>query len=159
MPAYTEAFKKEELRRLRREVKELRIEREILKNMQRSLALNALKMAISTHKVSDGFIHYRDQGTQYTSYQYQQFLRQSHFTSSMNRRGNCLNNAVVEPFFSSLKKELVYPELVKALPSHIVRTKFLNYIHRYNSKCLHSALNHMSPFDYDLKHHTMSRVS
>ena len=131
----------------------------IEKHMQRSLALNALKMAINTRKVSDGLIHHSDQGTQYTSYQYQQFLRQSHFISSMNRRGNCLDNAVVESFFSSLKKELVYPELVKALPSHIVKTKVLNYIHWYNSKRLHSTLNHMSPVDYELKHHTMSCVS
>ena len=70
-----------------------------------------------------------------------------------------MDNAVVESFFSSLKKELVYPELVKALPSHIVKTKVLNYIHWYNSKRLHSTLNHMSPVDYELKHHTMSCMS
>ena len=78
MPAYTEAFKKEELRRLRREVKELRIEREILKNMQRSLALNALKMAINTRKirnVCNKLIHHSNQRIQYISYQPQLFLR------------------------------------------------------------------------------------
>ena len=125
-------------------------------HMRTSLVLNALKMAVSTRKINKGLIHHSDQGSQYTSHEYQEYLRNLCFVSSMNRRGNCLDNAVAESFFSSLKKELIYLESLKNLPDHIVHKKVLNYIHWYNSKRIHSTLNHMSPVDYELKYHTMN---
>ena len=71
-----------------------------------SLIIEALKKTthrIKNHKV----ILHSDQGSQYSSYEYQVFLKHHNIIPSMSRRGNCYDNAVAESFFKTLKKELV----------------------------------------------------
>jgi putative transposase len=63
-------------------------------------------MAVRHRKPKEALIH-SDQGSQFGSYAWQQFCRTNGLVPSMSRRGNCWDNAVVESFFSSLKKERI----------------------------------------------------
>jgi transposase InsO family protein len=62
----------------------------------------------STGFVSGELLHHSDRGSQYASADYQELLRSAKVTCSMSRKGNCWDNAPVESFFSTLKRELVH---------------------------------------------------
>src|SRR5450631_1609809 len=74
--------------------------------IDRELVLDAVMMAVRHRKPKEALIH-SDQGSQFGSYAWQQFCRTNGLVPSMSRRGNCWDNAVVESFFSSLKKERI----------------------------------------------------
>ena len=75
--------------------------------MQTSLALNALLMALWRRKPTEKVIIHSDQGSQFTSHEWREFLSDHNLEASMNRRGNCYDNAVVESFFHLLKTERI----------------------------------------------------
>jgi len=88
------------------------------------------------------------ESTQYTSRDYQQRLADRRIQCSMSRRGNCWDNAVVESFFGTLKRELVdrqsWPtrgSLIRALSNYIDGW--------YNRERRHSALGYLSPMAYE----------
>lgn len=70
--------------------------------------LNALNMALSTQKPTQGLVHHSDRGSNYTAKDYRQALSDRDITSSMSRKGNCWDNAVAESFFATFKKELIH---------------------------------------------------
>lgn len=76
--------------------------------IDRRFALMALEEALRRRRPEPGLVHHSDQGCQYASYDYQQRLRKAQAISSMSRRGNCCDNAAMESFFSSLKRERVH---------------------------------------------------
>ncbi len=95
-----------------------------------------------------------DQGSQFTSDDWQTYLKAHGFISSMSRRGNCHDNAVAESFFSLLKKERVkrkiYPDRDAA------RADVFDYIEGfYNPIRRHSSAEDLSPVEYE-KHYTKS---
>jgi transposase InsO family protein len=59
------------------------------------------------HRGAAGGLHHSDRGVQYASSGYQRLLKQAGFTTSMSRKGDCCDNAVVESFFATLTKELL----------------------------------------------------
>jgi putative transposase len=71
------------------------------------LPLQALLMAVWCRKPKTKVQVHSDQGSQFTSYEWQEFLEQHNLTQSMSRRGNCWDNAVVESFFNLLKRERI----------------------------------------------------
>jgi len=71
------------------------------------LTIRALRLAVNKRQPNDNVIFHSDQGVQYTSEAFQLSLKEYGLTSSMSRRGNCLDNAVTERFFRSLKSERV----------------------------------------------------
>lgn len=75
--------------------------------MERKLVIDALSMALGHRNVVEEIIHHSDRGSQYASRDYQGMLEKAGITCSMSRRGNCWDNAVVESFFSTLKREWV----------------------------------------------------
>ena len=92
-------------------------------------------------------IVHSDQGSQYTSSDYRDFLKAHNLTPSINRRGHCLENAVAESLFHSLKtehvKRKVYATRSKA------KADLFDYIEVfYNRTRLHSHLDHVSPDEY-----------
>ena len=78
--------------------------------------------------------------------QYQQILKDNGITQSMSRKGNCLDNAVIESFFSTIKSELFY--LKKFTSINELEKDIKHYIHYYNNKRIKLSLNGMSPVKY-----------
>ena len=116
----------------------------ISEHLDTELALSALKMAVETRKPAAGCIHHSDQGIQYASHEYTEYLKDNEFGISMSRRGNCYDNAKAESFFKTLKREEVYlndyqtiADVKKCIPYFIEQV--------YNAKRLHSALGYCSP--------------
>ena len=83
-------------------------------DMKTQLLLEALSMAIKARKPQPGLIHHSDRGVRYASYLFQEALQKAGMRCSMSRKGNCWDNAVAETFFSTLKRELIYPHDVFA---------------------------------------------
>lgn len=118
------------------------------KRMKKSLVIRALMMAINIRKPRPGLIHHSDRGSQYASHQYQKLLKQHDIVASMSRKGNCWDNAPVERFFSSLKREWVGDQ-VYLTREHAVKDIKEYVAVYYNAKRLHSTLGYMTPLDYE----------
>lgn len=95
-------------------------------------------------------IIHSDQGWQYQMTQYQQILKDKGITQSMSRKGNCLDNAVIESFFSTIKAELFYPKKFASIDQ--LQKELEEYIHYYNNKRIKVSLNGMSPVKYRAHH-------
>jgi putative transposase len=76
-------------------------------HMHTDLVERALLMAITERQPSPGLLHHSDQGSQYTSWAYTELLHWQQFTISMSRKGQCLDNAPMESFWATLKRECV----------------------------------------------------
>ena len=96
-------------------------------------------------KLPDGtnLILHSDQGWQYQHKQYQQMLREKGIRQSMSRRGNCLDNAVIENFFALLKSELLYLQVFQSM-EHF-KQELIEYLDYYNNfwGSLHCRMNHI----------------
>lgn len=112
-----------------------------------TLVKRALTLALPQRHPSAEILFHSDQGCQYTSDTFRQFLRSNHIKQSMSRRGNCWDNAPVERFFRSLKTERVRNTIY---PNHLeARLDINDYIARfYNTHRLHSAANGKPPAVY-----------
>jgi transposase InsO family protein len=87
-----------------------------------------------------------DQGWQYQMKQYQYLLKEKGITQSMSRKGNCLDNAIIENFFGILKSELFYLKKYKSIDQ--LKKEINEYINYYNNDRIKSNLNKMSPIQY-----------
>jgi putative transposase len=87
-----------------------------------------------------------DQGWQYQMKRYQNLLIEKGITQSMSRKGNCLDNAIIENFFGILKSELYYIQKFKSIEE--LKKEIKKYIHYYNNERIKSNLNKMSPIKY-----------
>ena len=116
--------------------------------MKAKLVYDALTMAIWQRRPSPGLIHHSDQGSQYASKSFRKLLLDNHIIGSMSRRRNCWDNAVVESFFSSLKKEIVQWKCYQTRWE--AQQDSLNYITMlYNRHHRHSTLDYRSPNQYE----------
>ena len=89
-----------------------------------------------------------DQGSQYTSHDWQEFLEVHGLQASMSRRGNCHDNAVAESFFQLLKRERIKRHIYST--RNDARGDIVDYIEMfYNSKRRHSFNNLLSPVQYE----------
>jgi transposase InsO family protein len=113
------------------------------------LTTDALMQAVKRERPGKGLILHSDRGKQYASYAYKELLNQNGLQSSMSRSGNCYDNAYMESFWSTLKKELVYGE--KYLTRKDARLSIFEYIEVfYNRFRKHSALGYKSPEQYNM---------
>jgi putative transposase len=113
-----------------------------------SVALRALKRAIALRKPKPGLIFHSDRGIEYSSYEYQSFLRSCGIVPSMNRPRNCQDNAHMESFFHSLKAELTHKRVFTSEDE--LGATLAGYIDRfYNQKRIHSSLGYHSPVEYE----------
>lgn len=122
------------------------------------LALSAVQMALKARGDCPGLVHHSDRGVQYASHVYRELLSANRVTSSMSRKGNCWDNAVVESFFSSLKTEVVYPQPLATRAE--ARTRLFEYIEVfYNRIRRHSALGYRSPEEFEKVKRTEQAVA
>lgn len=113
---------------------------------QYGMVAEILQSAIKIKKATDQPILHSDQGWHYQMGTYQQALKENNIIQSMSRRGNCLDNAVIENFFGILKSELFYREKFQSVEAF--QKKLHNYIDWYNNKRIKQKLNGLSPVEY-----------
>lgn len=116
--------------------------------INRDLTLAALQRALLLRRPDPGMIHHSDRGSQYAAYEYQAALRKAQAVCSMSRRGDCYDNAAMESFFSSLKRERVRRR--KYWTREEAREDLEDYIDRfYNQTRRHSHLGQVSPVEFE----------
>jgi putative transposase len=116
--------------------------------MTSRLVVDALGMAVQRRFPGEGLLTHSDRGSQYASEHYQGLLARHGITCSMSRRANCWDNAPMESFFASLKKELTHHEDYQTRAE--ARASIFEYIETfYNPKRRHSSLGYVSPNEYE----------
>jgi transposase InsO family protein len=125
------------------------------KHMTQSLVIRALMMAVNLRNPPPGLIHHSDRGSQYASHAYQALLKQYDIICSMSRKGNCWDNAPVERFFSSLKREWTGDRLYLTRQAAIADVREYVAVY-YNAQRLHSTLGYKTPVDFE---HELNKVS
>jgi transposase InsO family protein len=111
-------------------------------------ALQALKRALVKRRYPKGVIHHSDRGVQYACHAYRQELKAATLVASMSRRGNCYDNAAMEAFWSTLKREAMAQSA--SWSKDRVRRELFEYIEGdYNQSRLHSSLGYQSPVDFE----------
>jgi putative transposase len=110
------------------------------------LVSKMLVKAFEHLREGDSPILHSDQGWHYQMKQYQHALKKNGIIQSMSRKGNCLDNAVIENFFGLLKSELLYLREFESMEQFKVELE--NYIYYYNHKRIKAKLNGMSPVQY-----------
>lgn len=108
--------------------------------MQAKMVSDALLMALWRRGKPSALMHHSDQGSQYTSDDFQQLLKAQGITCSMSRRGECWDNAAMESFFSSMKTERLSRKVYRTREE--ARSDVFDYIERfYNPVRKHSKLD------------------
>ena len=120
----------------------------ISRDLSHKFCLETLKLAIKNTGASEGVIHHSDRGVQYTCVDYIRFLIENKFKVSQSRLATPEDNAYIESFFKTLKREEVYfrdyktmNDVIKHLPNFIDEV--------YNRKRLHSSLGYKTPEEFE----------
>lgn len=126
----------------------------IADHMRKELVIEALLMAIARRRPDIGLVHHADHGSQYTSLLFTQRCRLVGIEVSTGSRGDCFDNAAIESFHATLKKDLIHrgswPTKAEA------RTAMFEYIEAfYNRRRRHSRLGMLSPVEYENRPHTL----
>jgi putative transposase len=116
--------------------------------MTAQFVLDALTMAVWRRGKPQQLLHHSDQGSQYTSEEFQRLLTDQGITCSMSRRGDCWDNAAMESFFSTLKLERANRRRYQTRDA--ARADLFDYIERfYNPRRKHSTLGNISPIEFE----------
>jgi putative transposase len=123
-------------------------------HMRASLVCDALTMAVATrggHTDIDGVIFHSDKGSQYTSAEFRALCAAHGVKQSMGKTGVCWDNALAESFFATYKLELIEP---RSWPTRArTRTATVHWIEAvYNRQRRHSAIDMLSPVDYETRY-------
>lgn len=111
-------------------------------------ALQALQRAMTNRGHPKGVIHHSDRGIQYACCAYRHQLKTAGLIASMSRKGNCYDNAAMEAFWSTLKREAMAES--PTWSKDRVRRELFEYIEAtYNRSRLHSSLGYQSPVDFE----------
>ena len=118
------------------------------RRINRHLVLDALNMALGQRRPGEDLIHHSDRGVQYLSDDFQALLKVNGITCSMSDKGSCYDNAVVESFFASLKRERTKRRKYQTRDQ--ARADVFDYIERfYNRKRRHSYVGNISPVQFE----------
>lgn len=116
--------------------------------LAKEIVLDALLMAVWRRSPKQEVIIHSDQGSQFSSDEWNRFCAEHKLVPSMSRRGNCYDNAAVESFFSSLKKEKIRRHIFKTREK--AKAELFDYIEvLYNRARRHLHLGNISPDEYE----------
>lgn len=119
--------------------------------MKTELPLGALQEALLLRNPASEPIHHSDRGSQYCSDEYIECLKKAEFKISMSRKGDPYDNACIESFHATIKKELIYRHRFSTREQ--ARKAIGHYIDDfYNSRRRHSTLDYLSPENYERKY-------
>jgi len=114
----------------------------------RGLVVDALRKALGQRLPARGLLYHSDRGSQYASNDYQMLLGRHGVRASMSGKGNCYDNAVVEAFFASLKRELTHGK--RYVSREEAYRDVFDYIEVfYNRKRRHSSIGGLSPDEFE----------
>ena len=105
-----------------------------------------LKKGLKKIKNTENIILHSDQGWQYQMKAYQNILKEKGIVQSMSRKGNCLDNAVIENFFGTIKSEMFYTRKFGSIQE--LKKEIVKYIHYYNNDRIRLNLKGKSPVQY-----------
>ena len=129
---------------------------DLRETMPEDLVSKALRRALAVRHPAAGLVVHSDQGSQYASTRFKELVARHGAQQSMNRRGNCYDNAHAESFWSRLKTELLdggrFPNLAEA------RLEISHYIAYYNAERRHSALGYSSPNHFETHFQNTSQL-
>ena len=118
------------------------------RRINRHLVLNALTMALGQRRPEGNLIHHSDRGSQYLSDDFQALLKRQRISCSMSDQGSCYDNAVVESFFATLKRERVKRRKYRTRDE--ARADVFDYIERfYNRERRHGYVGNISPVEFE----------
>ena len=114
----------------------------------RSLVVNAMTMALGQRQPAGNLIHHSDRGSQYLSDDFQLLLKRNGITCSLSGKGSCYDNAAVESFFATLKRERVKRRKYRTRDE--ARADVFDYIERfYNRERRHGYVGNISPAQFE----------
>jgi transposase InsO family protein len=119
-------------------------------HLREPLVLAALQAAIVLRQPPPGLIHHSDRGGQYAGAEYRRMLTRARMLQSMSRAGDCYDNAFMESCFGTVKTEL---EMKPYRNKRVARKEIPDYIRYYNTRRRHSALEYLTPEEFE----TLSR--
>lgn len=126
----------------------------ISKKQSTQLITSAFKTAYEKRKPTDALIFHSDRGSQYTSYAFQKLLKTYLVTQSFSPSGKPCHNAVMESFFSSMKKEEMYRTDYHSESE--LKERIQKYIEFYNTERPHSTLNYKTPKIYEQMYYDLT---
>jgi putative transposase len=120
-------------------------------HMKKELSIQTLNMAIISREPDEGLIHHSDRGSQYCSNDYTDILKENKMQISMSKKGDPYDNACIESFHATIKKELIYR---RKFATRAEAIKVINYYISsfYNEKRKHSTLGYCSPNQFERIH-------
>lgn len=117
-------------------------------HMKETLVLDSFEDAVEKEKPRAGLIVHTDQGSQYTGNTFVELLRKLNYIPSNSRKGNPYDNAVMESFYKTFKREVFSKKMFKTMAEAKLET--LEYISiYYNNKRHHSSLDYLTPSTFD----------
>lgn len=117
-------------------------------HMRADLVARAFEMAYQSRQPSAGLLHHSDRGSQYTSHAYRALLEERGVIVSMSRKGDCFDNAPVESFWATLKRECANRIFETKAEARAVIFQYVMGF--YNRKRRHSTLGYLSPHEFEM---------
>ncbi|MEH6949281.1 IS3 family transposase [Bacillus sp. JJ634] len=121
-------------------------------HIKKELSIQSLKRAIMTRQPEEGVLHHSDRGSQYSSQDYTDILKEREMVVSMSKKADPYDNACIESFHATIKKDLIYRRRFKTREEAINAINY--YISSfYNLRRKHSTLGYLSPTEFERKYH------
>jgi len=122
-------------------------------HMRTELVVAALEMAVRRRRPASGLVHHSDQGSQYTALVFGRHATEAGIALSMGSKGDCFDNAVIESFWATLKKEIGLTTGRRFQTRAEARAAIFDYIEAfYNPVRRHSTLAYRSPAEHEARH-------